>query len=313
MTPEQNSEINQRIEDWLSSEGYPLEYYTAGRFSFSRFNVTQGNYVRVQEENKPREIDVVADMVVESGDIFVRVSNVIECKWSIDKPWIIFTTSFRGSMNTSAVIAQTIGSQVGDALLWMLCGDKKIQDLSLFQSPKSPGFGGRQAFASKNDLFYATMASLTSACVGMSNEYDGKRPSGKKPLPRYGLITFPIVVIDGRLFEASYNSQAGRIETKEVSNVRCHWRGSPSWPLHATVDIVTRDGLPRFVEKRASDFRVLLPALAEAAGRIQAAHKASDWSLLQLIKGATGRGARPVLLQQIWQETKKRELGASAS
>jgi hypothetical protein len=293
--------------NWLSSEGYPLEYYTAGRFSFCRFHVTQGEYVRIRNDDHPKEIDVVADMVIESDNIFIRASNVIECKWSLDKPWIIFTTTLRGQMNPTAVIAQTIGSQVGDALLWMLCGNEKLKNLSLFKSPRNPGFGGRQAFASKNDLFYATMASLTSNCVAMAGEYDRKRRSAEKSLSRYGLITFPVVVIDGRLFEASYDSEAGHIETKEVNTVRCHWRGSPSWPLHATVDIVTREGLPCFVEKRAADFKILLPALAEAAGRLQAAHKASDWSLLQLSKGATGRGGRPPILQKIMDETKKRE------
>lgn len=307
MPLEQIQDMSEAVEQWLSSEGYPLEYYVAGRFAFSRFHVLQGEHVRIRDEEKPREVDVVADMATESGGMFIRASNVVECKWSADKPWVIFTSG-RGRMMNSAVVAQTMGSAVGDTLLWMLCGDKSIQRLALFQSPKAPGFGGRQAFANKNDLFYATMASVTSACVGMNEDADRGQKFGNKKLPRYAHVSFPLVVIEGHLFEASYNAEGGRIETKEVETVRCHWRGSPSWPLHATVDFVTREALPRFVERRAADFLILLPALAQAALRLEAAYNASDLSLLGLKRGATGRGGWPKLFRHILSKSANKEV-----
>jgi len=50
-----------------------------------------------------------------SGPV-VRVQQAVECKWSADKPWVIFTSRF-GSLAPSAAVTQTICSLYG---VWVL-------------------------------------------------------------------------------------------------------------------------------------------------------------------------------------------------
>lgn len=74
--------IEYKILDWMSTEGYPLEFKTANIFRANHFNTFQGRYVNDFKTNIPREIDVIAQKTTDVGDSFLRISYVIECKRS---------------------------------------------------------------------------------------------------------------------------------------------------------------------------------------------------------------------------------------
>src|ERR1700730_10860662 len=81
--------------------------------------------------------------------------------------------------------------------------------LYLFHTRDAPGFGGRQAFSRGNDLFYASVSSVTSACTQLVSRYDRERRRGV--MPEWGVVAFPIVIIDGELFQASFNEDSGEM------------------------------------------------------------------------------------------------------
>ena len=68
------------------------------------FSIRHGDYVKGAKEGL-REVDVLAYET--SIEHRLRVCYVIECKWSGDKPWIVFTSE-TGSMAESACVTQTI-------------------------------------------------------------------------------------------------------------------------------------------------------------------------------------------------------------
>ena len=78
-----------KVREWLSSEGYPLEFVTAHTFRDNKFNVRQGRYVHDPNSGTPREVDVLAQETFDLEDSFMRISYPVECKWSRDKPWVI--------------------------------------------------------------------------------------------------------------------------------------------------------------------------------------------------------------------------------
>jgi hypothetical protein len=60
-TPTDNSKpVKERVEGWLAKEGYPLEFSVAKTFRAAGFHVRQGEYVRGEDPEQPREIDVAA-------------------------------------------------------------------------------------------------------------------------------------------------------------------------------------------------------------------------------------------------------------
>ena len=86
------SELPEKVKAWLSGEGYPLEFATANTFERADFETRQGMYLSMPKTNAFREIDVVASRVVQNDQVSCRVSIVVECKWSRDKPWVVFTS-----------------------------------------------------------------------------------------------------------------------------------------------------------------------------------------------------------------------------
>lgn len=81
--------LAEQVAKWLVTEGYPLEFQTAQAFETNGFSTSQGHYVHDELTHNAREIDVVADMTLRfENHGFFRAAQVVECKWSKDKPWV---------------------------------------------------------------------------------------------------------------------------------------------------------------------------------------------------------------------------------
>jgi len=257
---DKQDDIKARILDWMSHEGYPLEFKVANSFRSNRFQTFQGHYIKDFKTEIPREIDVLAQMSTRISESFLRISYVVECKKTDNKPWIIFT-DYSTQISPGACISQSIATKSAETILWILAGDKEIQNLSIFKTPKRPGFNGRQAFSSQYDLVYSTLQSIMSACYSKRLDYEKHHKNLEDNLS-FGILLIPLIVIEGRLFETFYNLETGDIDIEEKDHIRLHWRGSEAWPLHSTMDIVTIKYLPDFVNKISSETAFLLDKMA---------------------------------------------------
>ena len=268
------------VRKWLSDEGYPTEFRTANVFREAGFHVRQGLHARDQHGEAPREIDALADLTLHTGEHYLRVCHIVECKFSKSKPWVIFSDP-GFSIAPSACIAQTIGSHLGGCLLWIDAGKRPLHRLDIFQVPKRAGFGGRQAFAKGNDSFYAAISAATQLSVSYMKRYDHEERQ-KGILPRAAVIAFPLIVVDAPLFEAYFSNEKDDVVLEQIPHIRCHWRGSAAWPLHATVEVVALSHLKPLVEARLVDSKLLLSemeATCFAAGTLDA---------LQISSGSRG-------------------------
>lgn len=293
----ETGDLSERIEKWLNEEGYPLEYFTASQFRAAGLSVRQGTFFRPSPDASPRELDVVASASLKVGERRIRIETVVECKWSRAKPTIVFTSS-TSRLSPSACISQTIASEVGDALLWITRGNEEVRRTAAFLAPEQPGFGGRQAFA-QNDKMYAAIASVTGACAKLAALVDRGYENVDNICP-YCLIYLPVIVIDGPLFAATSNDESGKMTIDEVPQIRLHWSGSSEWPLHATIDVVTREALPAFAKQRGEDCNILLRIFARELVSLVEAIRIRDKSFLRGSRGGSGRGDLPKLLRNLF-------------
>ena len=187
--PEDNSSLIERVSDWLAKEGYPLEFATAAQLREAGFHVRQREYVR-DSDGEPRETVVTATLTAEIRNSLLRVYHLIECKWSKDKPWVLFVGS--GGMAQSAMITQGIASRTGGRLLWARAGDAQLHNLSLFEAPSSPAFGGRQAFTDRSDTFYNALQGVVSKASLLASNYDENTKNIDRHLET-AVIVFPVV------------------------------------------------------------------------------------------------------------------------
>ncbi len=294
------SDLQTRLTEWLNKEGYPTEFRAASAFCRHGFRVFQGYYVRDDDSDVVREIDVFASKTAFTKSYLVRAYHVVECKWSQDKPWVVFTST-AAHIGPAACVAQTIASSLGRTVLWALSGDKMLQKMDLFSTPERPGFNGRQAFSQGNDHFYSAMKSVTTLASLAMREYDHKnRPKGK--MPQNAVVAFPVIIVDGQLFEAFYNSDADDVSITPIEHVRCHWRGAPSWGPHATIDIVSLSHLDDFVAKRAEELDRLIPKMENARNEIAQCFDQRTLEPLTVPRAARGIVGLPPLLREALPE-----------
>lgn len=280
---------------WVKSEGFPTEYKTANSFRKNGCRVFQGGYVEDQEEHKMREVDVLAwqDVTYQSRSL-LRVSHVVECKWSGDKPWVVFTSP--SPISSAACITQTYGSDLGEALLWSVAGERDLHGMRLFATPDEAGFSGRQAFSSTGtDHFHHALRGVTGNALSYLTSYS--RPSKKDAFPSIGVLAFPIVVVDGLLFKAFFDDDLQDVRVEEVDDLRCHWRGAKNWRLNSTVDIVTMKSLDTFVNIRTAECRQLLEVLVPFAEKVEQCWNMGSLGPLEIAAVSRGVVGLPKLLQ----------------
>lgn len=147
MTQEKD-DLPAQIHEWLRHEGYPFEMQVAQAFRKVGFHVTQSDYYIDPEEQKAREIDVVAvaQRAEKDGPVF-RIMFLIECKSSKEKPWLLLSApeDFPGMVWSEEEVAERIASRMGTQVLSELAQDGKIQYLALFSLRRPVGYGENDA------------------------------------------------------------------------------------------------------------------------------------------------------------------------
>lgn len=291
-----NSSAAEAVLNWVKKEGYPTEYKTAHIFRKMGCRVFQGRYFEDQDEGKLREVDVLALQTTSHQEWgFLRTSHVVECKWSGEKPWVVFTSP--SGIAPAACITQTYGSDLGEALLWAVAGDKRLHDLRLFSTPEEAGFNGRQAFSSATgaDHFYNALRGVTGNALSYLRQYDMGLP--EVTFRPSGVIAFPMVVVEGQLFKAYFDDVLQDIRIEEVDDLRCHWHGAKNWRLNSTVDIVTMRSLEAFVANRSEECRQLLELLLPVADKIKRSWDEGSLEPMEIAPVSRGVLGLPSLLR----------------
>jgi hypothetical protein len=130
LTDHSANTLSEKVLDWLNTEGFPTEFKSATAFRHAGFFAKQGMHYR-SSSDAPREIDVTATKTLRDEKCFVRCEFVVECKWSKGKPWVVFTDE-SAQIGPAACVTQTIGSDAGTAILWIIAGSPAIQAMPLF-------------------------------------------------------------------------------------------------------------------------------------------------------------------------------------
>lgn len=295
---EENIDLETRILNWLAKEGYPLEFTVANIFRTNQFATFQGRYVKDFKSNLLREIDVIAQMDRALDESFIRINYLVECKMTKSKPWVIFTDP-SARISPGAAISQSIATKLIEALLFYLTQDRRIQELSLYRSPECPGFNGRQAFSDQHDVVYSTLQSIVAASHSEVKEYEINHTDITKSLS-FGAMVKPLIVIEGKLFESSFNVDKGAVDIIEREIIRVHWKGSDAWKFHSVVDIITVDYLPKYVSQLYVETRILIDSLRAVFDLLKYAIKTKDVSDLDsLLYGLSSRFHHPLVRQLV--------------
>lgn len=91
-----SSELQSKIESWLSKQGFPLEMRVAKKFLEKGYGVQHSEYFYDKTGDKYREIDLVCERNIGNiqASINFEICFTVECKLSSNKPWLLLTIPY---------------------------------------------------------------------------------------------------------------------------------------------------------------------------------------------------------------------------
>jgi hypothetical protein len=235
------NDVEKRISVWLNEQGYPLEMRVASILQQQGFRVVQSDYFIDPETGDYRELDVVAFQQKMIENVLFRMSLLVECKRSTDKPWLLFTSE-RTRLADPARVAQRAATALGRRYLCEICHELEVQALPLFALPDRPAYGITQAFTTGKDICYSAVTSVSKAALARVSEYDPKKIAR---VPGFRIrretdfcsIVFPIVVVEGGMFEVYLDGRT-QVVVHELESSTLLWRNPLVGMPHTIVDVV---------------------------------------------------------------------------
>ncbi len=261
-----NDLIEDKIKSWLKTQGYPLEMRVASAFQEKGFLITQSDYYKDPESDKYREVDIVASLSTyadQTQHVTFEIKFVIECKYSHEKPWLLFQ-GYPDRLQKDHEIVFRHSNSPGSVALLELSLHEDMKNNDLFKLTPRLSYGVTRAMADQTDVPYQavlTVAKAARALADRSEEWNKNKIISVE-------IFFPVVLVDGRLFECALNVN-NDLKLTEVNRGTLLFRNPAAGAVRALVDIVSIDGLPEYIKLIESGCKHIFSRVTEGLPRFR--------------------------------------------
>lgn len=247
--------LEQKILSYLKDTGYPLELEAASALESLGWSVSTSPIYLDPDEGKYREYDVsgvrvwrvdssspIDPTVLLSGHAFAYVLCV-ECKRS-GKPWVFFTRP-AGVTRTKIQYSSTIKNLITyfDSPSTVLNESILVESMWYFgASHRSRNFVEAFKTESQPSQIYSALNQVVKATRYQREQYD------QPPTKNISACLFPVIVLDGEMFEAQL--QSGNIALQPTNHVIVEFdyisRENPFKTEQFLVDVVRKDYMTDF-------------------------------------------------------------------
>ena len=258
---DQTNELEAKVRNWLSEQGYPLEMAVAQALRRGGLRTQQSSYYRDVETGTAREIDVYTttcrEFTREYDSVFALielcVSMSIECK-SSNKPWLLFRSGEEQKLSkwTGGQLGP-VCSITGQEFLQCMYSHDLIQKCGIVKLHREIGYGLTQAFSSGDDAAYKATIGSMKAAIADAIQNDGANSYSADELYVLCSVAFPVIVLDGLLFECHLGEDESLVvSTISSAAMECKIpfldrKGSRDQTTTTVVYIYTRSALPQLV------------------------------------------------------------------
>lgn len=237
----------------IEKTGFPLEMEISQIIKGIGWKVQNSSYYIDRDENKGREIDIIAS-IHRSQEIYkgihleVVFSLVMEVKKTEDKPWVIFTSE------TDSVIERLLPKNY--VFSSFTCEGFKINRLLRKNTESANPRSGRNFYqgftknGGRDDIYKA----LTGTHKAMHHKLENCSAYSNKSEDRLFHFVEPVILIQGKLFEA-YINENNEMQLEEAKYVQTYFNYlSPNYPSESTsntvVHVINKDYLEQFIHER---------------------------------------------------------------
>jgi len=199
-------DLQSRVREWLTKQGFPLELKVARSFQAQKFSVVQSSYYEDFEEGKARETDVVARLYSnyepEGGAYIAELESyvAVECK-SSEKPWVVFKGAPINYWECDAFLSNRHGKRLVDTT------KLKSAFSSLLVGHSIAGHSAAMAFTDEGRAFAAMMTAMKAAEHIYKKRIEGDKEYDPKAENPYIPIVHAAVVTSSPIFECSINDK----------------------------------------------------------------------------------------------------------
>jgi hypothetical protein len=235
------NELEDKIKRWISKNGYPLEMEVAQTLKKNGFKVGQSILYKDPETNKYREIDIIAHSNKQINGVWFNLAYVVECKKSIDKPWVVLKNKELFSLKSERY--RNFGTKNSEVLISEIKKTlKNKENIELiFPEIENAGYNILTAFKDTKDLAYNATNSLLNACNYLVNK------SNKTGL-KFCNIYIPIIIIEGYLYEY-FLEQNGEFSLVKVNHSSVVNTKSFDETSSSLITVASSFDLVKFVKK----------------------------------------------------------------
>jgi hypothetical protein len=255
-------ELIKKIKEDITKSGFPLELFVLQSCIEKQMYATSNVQYQIGDEIK--EIDIIAEIFDEIYPKnllpqFTLSKLIIECKKSIKKPWVFFSMAKYQKQDMLSQLKylsayDTILSSFQSRNLIFHLYDKRINHHYLDASiPKCISYVEAFDDPHKQSTIFDAVESVFSY---LTMSYKRQQEIGREPYDVDSSFYYPIVVLDGLLFEASFDKEELNIlERNHIQYVRFNARNTN------VVDVVTKSYFKDFLDLLIRDHNELLNAI----------------------------------------------------
>jgi len=257
-----NSGDLEKISRALAKTGHIFEHQIGVLFEEKGWMIIPNKFYLDRDDNKGREIDLVAYKISEVRDQTAYITVVvIEAKQSTKNKWVFFTKGgYSGDINmhTAPLYFHNEIEEVGRYLDQnaLLAGMAEREQLDLFNFSRKAytfseitddrkGQGGSFFRAIATNTIYNAIFGVIKAQM---SELDFYRNRSIARNEKRFYTVLPLVVFNGDMVEAQIGSD-GEIDLNETSEIQYVNRyRSPAYDNFHSVNVIKRDALPHYID-----------------------------------------------------------------
>jgi hypothetical protein len=215
--------------------------------------VSVGEFYKDFDTGDAREIDVTVgsfhSLYRQGHNLMLRVYCRIECKSSKDKPWLLLVSEIQPS--TIGVLSLLSTKLYREFLANMLITDggfrETFQSAQMLEPPRL-AYGLTQSLREKGvDVAYQALMGAVKAATDKIRDVESIN-TGKTMRAKQCCVAFPVIVIDGTLFECVLDDH-NAVSLDEVDSGVVFWQGTNPLEIAPLVHVVTKSGLNRFIDR----------------------------------------------------------------
>ncbi|HXM70829.1 MAG TPA: hypothetical protein VN970_06825 [Thermoanaerobaculia bacterium] len=265
-------DVTEAVRKWLLKSGYPLELYVGRQFGKAGFQITHSTHYSDPLTGQMREVDLLASFQktgvnkTTARSFTVTVTFIVECKKS-DKPWVVFLSA-REDQQSPPDGAHSIFTWPMNATAKAELADRLAVSWNMRRTVYegiNHGHSIVSAFGGVNiDRAHQAVQQVLSATSARLDQI------GKAGEPYRAHVLLPVVVVDGRLFEAHLDD-AHDLALHEVFQSVLVLKNQTSGLQEPRTLIVTKQAMPEFVRvaiAMAQGFAGIADAIVDQGTRL---------------------------------------------